>query len=107
MRRGRFGRIYKYIQFSDKNVNENIQKIDTLEEKSLWFGCPWKMNDPTEFFMSYDEDEFINANEKNYLYFRVLFLWNNILYVLFQKYQVNICGKNIQIRITEFVLNFM
>lgn len=58
------GKIYKYIQFSDKNVIENNTKIDTLGEKSLWFGCPWKMNDPTEFFMSYDEDEFINATEK-------------------------------------------
>lgn len=57
------GFIYKFIAFSD-NLLENEKRFDSLKNNSLWFGCPWTMNDPTEFLIPVDDKDFTSSEEK-------------------------------------------
>lgn len=40
----------KFIQFV-QNSQLNKRKLDTIFDNKLRFGCPWTMNDSTEFKM--------------------------------------------------------
>ncbi len=44
------GELFKFIQFGEKE-EDNRKKLATIFDKKLWFGCPWTMNDTTEFKM--------------------------------------------------------
>lgn len=55
------GKLFKFIQF-DHNNQLNKRKLDTVLDNKLWFGCPWTMNDSTEFKMP-SNSHFKNAIE--------------------------------------------
>lgn len=55
------GKLFKFIQF-DHNCQLNKRKLDTIFDNKLWFGCPWTMNDSTEFKMP-SNSHFKNTKE--------------------------------------------
>lgn len=55
------GKLFKFIQF-DQNSELNKRKLDTIYDNKLWFGCPWTMNDSTEFKMP-SNSHFKNTKE--------------------------------------------
>lgn len=72
------GRLFKFIQFGEKE-EDNRKKLATIFAKKLWFGCPWTMNDTTEFKMP-SNTQFRSTNEEEKYKLHCSFLYE--MYVL-------------------------
>lgn len=72
------GKLFKFIQF-DQNMELNRIKLDTLYNNKLWFGCPWTMNDSTEFKMP-SNSHFMTSKEAGYFRYHCELLYE--MYVL-------------------------
>lgn len=68
------GYIYKFVSFSNSSL-ENEKRLQSLQSKALWFGCPWTMNDPTEFFIPQNRQDFVSVKEKKLFDFQMSYLF--------------------------------